>query len=128
MLTSRGLAAGAAFLLLASAHAAAQPAPSFSEQIAPILRTHCVSCHQPDGDAPFSLMSYADARRRVNQIADVTSRKYMPPWKPDNPGLFSGERRLSARDIDTIRRWARGGAPEGTPASHASTTDAISRW
>ena len=120
--------AAGAFLLLASAHAAAQPAPTFSQQIAPILRTHCASCHQPDGDAPFSLISFEDARRRANQIAEVTSRRYMPPWKPDDAGVFTGERRLSDHDIDTIRRWARAGAPEGTPSGRASTTDRASRW
>jgi len=125
----RGPVACTAFLLLASVnHAAAQPAPTFSQQIAPILRTHCVACHQPGGDAPFSLLSFTDARRRANQIADVTSRRYMPPWKPDDAGVFAGERRLSDHDIDTIRRWARAGAPQGSPSRRALTADRASRW
>ena len=129
MVMFRGPVACTAFLLLASVnHAAAQSAPTFSQQIAPILRTHCVACHQPGGDAPFSLVSFADARQRANQIADVTSRRYMPPWKPDDAGVFAGERRLSDDDIDTIRRWARAGAPEGTPSGRASTADRASRW
>src|SRR6476660_3387875 len=129
MVMFRGPVACTAFLLLASVnHAAAQSAPTFSQHIAPILTTHCVACHQPGGDAPFSLLSFADARRRANQIADVTSRRYMPPWKPDDAGVFAGERRLSDHDIDTIRKWARAGAPQGTPSGRASSADRASPW
>ena len=32
---------------------------TFSRDIAPLLFERCGSCHHPDGDAPFSLMSYA---------------------------------------------------------------------
>jgi len=40
----------------------------------------------------------------------------MPPWLPEpgQPG-FVGERRLSALQIETIRRWADNGAQEGDP-------------
>ena len=66
----------------------------FSKDIAPILYRHCVTCHRPDGVAPFSLITYDDARRHAMQVATATARRYMPPWKPA-PGYFEGERRLS---------------------------------
>lgn len=47
-------------------------------------------------------------------IATVTSKRLMPPWKPEpGYGRFQNERKLSDRDIATIRRWAAAGAPEG---------------
>jgi hypothetical protein len=44
----------------------------------------------------------------------------MPPWLPESGhGEFAGERRLSASEIETIRRWAEAGAPDGDAAAPA---------
>jgi tetratricopeptide (TPR) repeat protein len=87
---------------------------TFTRDVAPILFEHCAQCHQPGGPAPFSLLTYDEVRRHASQIADVTARRYMPPWKPE-PGVveFVGERRLSEDKILTIGRWATDGSPEG---------------
>ena len=63
---------------------------------------------------PFSLLSYADVRKRAEQIARVTSIRFMPPWPPE-PGYgdLAGARRLGDDQIALIQRWARAGAPEG---------------
>ena len=59
-------------------------------------------------------MSYEDARKHARQIAEVTHRRYMPPWLPET-GLreFEGERKLTDRQIETLQAWAAQGAPEG---------------
>ena len=94
--------------------AAGAPAVTFTRDIAPILLTHCASCHRPGGSAPFSLLTYADARRRARLIATVTERRVMPPWQPLPEGpRFQGERRLDAEDIRRIARWVEDGTPEG---------------
>jgi tetratricopeptide (TPR) repeat protein len=94
--------------------------PTYSRDVAPILERHCVECHRPDGDGPFSLATYADARRHATQLARVTATRYMPPWKPSEAGgPFVGERRLSPQEIDTIGRWADTGAAEGSPVETA---------
>jgi tetratricopeptide (TPR) repeat protein len=89
-------------------------AVTFARDIAPILFANCVTCHRPDGPAPFSLLTYDDARRRATQVAKVTADRYMPPWKPE-PGFerFIGERRLSDADVTRLRVWAETGALEG---------------
>src|SRR5262245_24257895 len=106
-----------AMLSLASG-ASAQTSPSpvtFSKDIAPIVFEHCASCHHPGGAGPFSVLSYDSARSHARQIADVTGRGYMPPWKPaPGSGPFVGENRLTPEQIDRLRRWADNGAPEGT--------------
>jgi tetratricopeptide (TPR) repeat protein len=101
-------------------HAAAQdarPAPTFSRDIAPILLAHCAPCHRTGEAAPFSLLTYDDARPRVRQIAEATRRRLMPPWKPE-PGFgeFAGTRSLSDDQVAVIQRWADGGAMEGDRA------------
>jgi mono/diheme cytochrome c family protein len=111
----------AGFVLIAPPALAAEPADSsgpaevtFNKHIAPIVFGHCASCHRLGEVAPFSLLSYDDARRRAKQIKVVTASGYMPPWKSvKGHGRFVGERRLSPEQIDLIARWADAGAPEG---------------
>jgi hypothetical protein len=59
-------------------------------------------------------MTYADAAKRARLIAEVTASRYMPPWKPVG-GHFANERRLTEPQIETLKRWAAAGAPEGDP-------------
>lgn len=89
-------------------------APTFNKDIAPVLFARCAVCHRPGEAAPFSLLTYQDARKRAEQIADVTESRYMPPWKPE-PGhaSFIGNRRLTDQQIVMIREWADSGTPEG---------------
>ena len=108
--------AGAA--LLAAGSVSAQ-AVTFNRDVAPILFRHCAPCHHPGGAGPFSLLTFADAKRRARQIAKVTSNRYMPPWPPERGhGRFVGEdeRRLSDGQIATLTAWQQAGAPEGDPA------------
>jgi tetratricopeptide (TPR) repeat protein len=97
-----------------SPEADAPLAPTFARDVAPILFEHCVTCHHPEGSAPFSLLTYEEARSRARLIADLTRRRYMPPWKPEpGHGAFVGARRLSDDQIATFERWAAAGAPLG---------------
>jgi mono/diheme cytochrome c family protein len=102
------------FALLACAGTAAAAVPTFNQDIAPILYQNCATCHRPGEVAPFSLLTYQDAAKRARLIAQVTERRFMPPWKPE-PGYgdFAHERRLTNQQIATIREWAEMGAPEG---------------
>jgi len=89
---------------------------TFGRDIAPILFTNCAGCHRPGASAPFSLLSFEDAKSRAVRIAAVTRTRYMPPWLPE-PGFgdFAGERRLSEEQIALIQAWVEGGAREGDP-------------
>ena len=92
----------------------AQAAVNYHHDIAPILQEHCASCHRPGQSGPFSLLTYTDAQKRAALIADVTRRRYMPPWLPQHGfGDFAGERRLSDAQIAAIAEWSRTGAREG---------------
>jgi mono/diheme cytochrome c family protein len=103
---------------LAAAAGTPAPPPTFGRDVAPILHRRCAPCHRPGQVAPFPLLDYRDAARRAEQIAEVTARRIMPPWKPEpGYGRFRDERVLSAEEIDLLRRWAEAGAPEGDPAA-----------
>src|SRR5579859_7754898 len=56
---------------------------TFSAQVAPIVFSHCVSCHRPGEVAPFPLLTYAQVKKHGHQIVDVTASRVMPPWKAE---------------------------------------------
>src|SRR5215208_226375 len=95
------------------ATAAGGAAVTFSESVAPILYSNCVTCHRPGEAAPFSLISYADARKKGRLIAEVTESRYMPPWRAAHGyGEFADERRLTEAQIATLAQWVEQGMPD----------------
>src|SRR6266581_632243 len=60
---------------------------TFSHDVAPLLYRRCANCHHTGGVAPFALTTYADAAKRANLIAQVTAKRYMPPWLPTEPAF-----------------------------------------
>jgi len=98
----------------------APPPVTYNKDIAPILFEHCAACHRPGEAGGFSLLTYADGRKRRRLIEQVTRSRYMPPWLPE-PGFgdFAEENRLTAQQIAKIRDWVHAGAPEGNPADSA---------
>ncbi len=97
---------------------AAIAAPTFNQDVAPILYENCATCHRPGEVAPFSLLSYQDAAKRASLIALATEKRFMPPWKAEpGYGKFAHERRLTDEQIRTLGEWAKAGAPEGEGAA-----------
>jgi len=97
----------------------AQDAPTFSEDVAPILFDNCVRCHQPDGIGPMPLMSYEQARTYARRIRQKVSDREMPPWHLDKTvGIqeYKNDISLSDQQIETIVRWVDAGAPQGDPS------------
>jgi hypothetical protein len=91
-------------------------APTFSKDIAPIFAKNCMSCHRPGEIAPMSFMSYKEVRPWAKSIREKVVNREMPPWHADPAhGEWTNDRRLSQKDIDAIRAWVDGGAPEGDP-------------
>jgi hypothetical protein len=103
----RSTSSFASLLLLAAVAAAAVPQSpdvTFTRDIAPVMYAACATCHREGGPAPFSLITYDQVRVHATQIADVTRRRFMPPWKAEpESGDFVGQRRLSAREIEQIQ-------------------------
>ena len=98
---------------------------TFNQQIAPIVYRNCSPCHRPGEAAPFSLLNYDDVKRHAAQIADVTKRRFMPPWLPEpGHGEFAEERRLTESQIQLIQDWVGQGSPLGAAAFDAATATA----
>ncbi|HUE44286.1 MAG TPA: tetratricopeptide repeat protein [Candidatus Sulfotelmatobacter sp.] len=104
-------------------------APTYARDIAPILFRSCATCHRPGEAAPFSLLSYADAKSHARLIEEVTKRRIMPPWLPaaEDP-KFADDLRLSDADIARLRDWAESGAAEGNPADLPPAPQFVEGW
>jgi hypothetical protein len=90
--------------------------------VAPIFAAKCAGCHMTGGIAPFSITSARSAKAHAPEILTMTQLGVMPPWPPgrDSPPFLGASRRiLTAREKDTIARWARAGAPIGAGGSIA---------
>ena len=111
----------------ARALAAFRPADvTYNRDIAPLISDRCILCHHDGGSAPFSLETYAEVKRHATQIAQVTSRRIMPPWKADpDDGPFVGQHPLSAEEIARIAAWVDGGTIEGEQSAAAGRQSAI---
>src|SRR5262245_38671717 len=60
-----------------------KPAPrnvTFTKDVAPIFFKSCAECHRAGEIAPFSVMSYKDARPWAKSIREKVASREMPPW------------------------------------------------
>ncbi len=107
----------------------AQATPTFNKEVVRIMQTSCQSCHHPGDIAPFSLMSYKEARPWAAAIREQVLMKKMPPWKPQaGCGDFLDERGLTQDEINTIVAWVDGGAAEGAAADAPAPIQFPDTW
>jgi tetratricopeptide (TPR) repeat protein len=107
----------------------AQSSLTFNRDIAPIIWARCSPCHRPGEVGPFSLITYDDVKQRAGLIASATSRRIMPPWKPERgKGEFEGDRTLSDRELQAIQQWVAHGAVEGDPGDLKSPPNWNAGW
>jgi hypothetical protein len=87
---------------------------TYTEHIAPIVKAHCVSCHQPGTAAPFSLQSFDDVAAHAEMVAEVVEQERMPPWYASaKHGTFTNARTMPKNERDMLLDWVRSGAPRG---------------
>jgi Flp pilus assembly protein TadD len=113
----------------ASAPESAVSHPTWARDVAPILYQNCTTCHHPGGAGPFSLATYADARRWGSQVVTVTQSRYMPPWLPEpGHGDFADNRRLPDADLALLKKWFDAGMPQGDAKAAAAAPVYDATW
>jgi hypothetical protein len=96
-----------------SAHGVGAGAITWNREISRIVYDKCASCHRPGGTA-FSLMTYADAQPRANEIKDAVLARRMPPWGAVKGfGNFRNDQSLMQEQIELITKWVDGGIRRG---------------
>jgi hypothetical protein len=92
----------------------APSAITFNKQVLPVLQKRCQECHRSGEAAPFSMLTYTDARPWAKAIKEAVLTKKMPPWFADPAyGRFSNDRRLTPDEVTTLVSWVDQGALEG---------------
>jgi mono/diheme cytochrome c family protein len=88
---------------------------TYWDDVYPIVKEHCGSCHAPGGIAPMSLLTYDSARPWAESIRLELTSGHMPPWFGE-PGVapLKDVHKLSPRDLDVVLTWVSGGTPPGT--------------
>jgi hypothetical protein len=94
-------------------------APTYEQDVRPLLARSCAGCHSPGGTAStLPLLSYEDALRSAGHMRVAVQSRMMPPWGADNSGLcnkWRGARWLSDQDVATLVAWSDGAHPRGDP-------------
>src|SRR5579859_599771 len=120
------------FFALASGLSAASTSgrsATFAKDVAPVLQRNCQGCHRPGEAAPFSLLTFEQARPWAKAMKEAVVLKKMPPWFADPAyGKFSNDRSLPQKDVDTIVAWADSGAPEGDPKDMPPPVEFVEGW
>src|ERR1039457_5316076 len=121
--------AAAILVVSASGAATVPPQVTFARDVAPILEKNCQGCHRPGEAAPFSLLTYQQARPWAKAMKEAVRLKKMPPWFADpHYGKFSNDQSLAAKDVDAIAAWADAGAPEGDPKDMPAPRSFVEGW
>ncbi len=101
--------------LVASGSPPQERAPTWTDDIAPLMAVNCMGCHRPGEVSPMSLLTYEDVVPWARSIRMVVSERIMPPWHADpRYGDFANERRLTEKEIGTLVDWVAAGAPRGS--------------
>ena len=112
-----GIAALTLTLAALASPGARGEAPTFHKDVEAILQKNCQDCHRPGQVAPFSLLTFDQARKRGTDIAHVTGERIMPPWPASTTfgGPFRDQR------VPGRRRPRHPQAPGSTPAAPRGT-------
>src|SRR4051812_29165554 len=91
-------------LALATALPAPAGPPTYHREVSRILQKQCQDCHRAGQVAPFSLLTYDQARKRADDLAEVAHDRKMPPWPASTKegGPFKDARVLSEAEIATL--------------------------
>jgi hypothetical protein len=89
---------------------------TYNDDVFPILRERCGSCHVSGGVAPMSLMTHADAVPWGESIRTEVLAGHMPPGAVDEaPSRFLNATALTPREMNVLLTWVTGGTPIGAP-------------
>jgi len=109
-----GLLLAGVWLLPLEAHKPITSPYTFAEDVAPILRERCATCHVAGGPAPMPLTTAEETVPWGESIRLELVAGHMPPWS-----AMSGGKRLphaeglTARELNVLLTWVTGGTPPG---------------
>jgi hypothetical protein len=96
------------------AHASCTSQFTYNENIFPILRDRCGSCHVTGGAAPMTLLTFRDATQWASAMRDELTTERMPPWQvdPASPPV-KGANPIQSSEINKVIDWGACNTPHG---------------
>ncbi|HIA61477.1 MAG TPA: redoxin domain-containing protein [Planctomycetaceae bacterium] len=102
---------------------------TYASHIAKLLQTRCQKCHRPNTAAPFSLLTYDDARNWSQMIKETVLTRRMPPWNADPRfGKFENALHMSPKEITLLTSWIDAGMPKGEEDKIPPTPEYLDGW
>jgi mono/diheme cytochrome c family protein len=126
--------AGMALLMVggwagAEGKSAENGAPTFYDDVLPVLREHCQVCHRAGGIAPMAFETYEQVRPYAEAIRLAAEKRTMPPWFADpSVGKFSNDPSLTDAQIALLAAWAKANAPAGNTGQAPPAKKWADRW
>jgi hypothetical protein len=93
--------------------------PTFATDIEPLLQDKCQRCHHDGGIAPFSLVTYDEAKQRAPDARVMVTSRSMPPWGAFDQDTCKMQRpikddlRLTDAQVNMFAAWVDAGSPMG---------------
>jgi Copper type II ascorbate-dependent monooxygenase, C-terminal domain len=112
-----GVAASALSLAVACSNPRPARAPTYHDDIAPLLERSCVGCHDGSG-AHVALTSYAAVATHAELALALIEAGLMPKGNIDSSGAcgrFAGHAPVEEADIELLAAFIEHGMPEGEP-------------
>jgi peroxiredoxin len=86
---------------------------SYATDIAPIIASKCVSCHEDGGVGPFEMSSHRKVKGWSSMMRETIMTKRMPPWHADREtGPYANDRALTVEEEAKLVAWLEAGAPK----------------
>lgn len=87
---------------------------TYVDDIAPILKRRCVSCHKPEGFAPWGMDNYRKVKGWSAMTKEVVMARRMPPYNIDpNHPLFINENFITTEEVQKLFGWFDQKMPRG---------------
>ena len=113
-IVATGLAAATSWRV--EAHKPITSPYAFTEDVLPILRDRCVSCHVAGGVAPMALTTPEETIPWGESIRLELIAGHMPPWGAISNGVrLRHAEGLTARELNVLLTWVTGGTPINAP-------------
>lgn len=108
----------------------APPGPvTYHNRVSRLIQQHCLECHRPGENGPFSLITYDSVKENSATIKRAVKRGVMPPWFADPKfGHWSNDRSLSETDRADLVAWIEAGAPLGDEKDAPVERKFVSGW
>src|SRR5437773_277121 len=111
------------------AHKAITSKYTYNDDVFPIFKARCASCHVQGGVTPMSLMTYEEAFPWAESIRAELVAAHMPPWNADEGfGAIKQAHTLSPHELDVILTWATGGNPRGRIDQQLPAVTLVNDW